>query len=171
MPVGAPRRLRAAGRFDDGSIQVEPSSVSGTAARGDASALPVDPQMVPAKWNDSRGALAIAHDAVRIDRHCDRPPDLRAGEPCRDPTVSSRIQAVEADASIQERTVDSDESRLSEKVQVVCGGRSAKPEFLREGRRLPRTDCQGRDDPPPRRIREQFDPMWPDALRHVEGEA
>ena len=77
------------------------------------------------------------------------------------------IDAIEQHPAVQQGTVGLQEPGVAEQVKLAARRRPAEAEFICEARRPSRADRHRRDDPTPRRIRQQFDP-WTISLRHLD---
>lgn len=84
--------------------------------------------------------------------------DVRPGEPGRDLAVAARIHR-EDDAAVRHRSANTDQPRPFEQMELPSRRGAAKPDFLRQARRCPRSERDRRDQPTPRRVSEELDPL------------
>ena len=89
----------------------------------------------------------------------ERAGDFRASEPGRDPAVLARIDAEQHAATVEQRSSGPDEAGVPHQMKLSSCRRSTETDFGGEARRPSRSDRQARDDPPPKRIGQQVDPV------------
>jgi len=112
--------------------------------------------MVPTKPNDlaswERSVLSPDGRSCLVQAEPDRTTDARSREPRGDRPVLCRLQAIEHDTAVDERTGRVDERGIAQEPKLVADARPAQTQLGRKARRSSRPERKRGDDPTACRI-------------------
>ena len=118
--------------------------------------------MVPTKRNDlacrSGRSSALMDVPCLVQGEPDRTTDARSREPRGDRPVLCRLQAIEHDTAVDERTGRVNERRIAKEPELSADRGPTQTQLGSEARGPSRSERKRGDDPPASRIGEEFDP-------------